>query len=71
MGALIMELWTKYMDINNKIQHIQMLCMLSIFRRQRKISKYEKLKNQIKSESEILFYEKKIKEMNTIIEILS
>ena len=35
------------------------------------ISKYEKLKNQIKSESEILFYEKKIKEMNTIIEILS
>ena len=35
------------------------------------ISKYEKLKNQTKIESEILFFEKKIKEANTIIEILS
>ena len=35
------------------------------------ISKYEKLKNQTKTESEILFFEKKIKEANTIIEILS
>ena len=35
------------------------------------ISKYEKLKNQTKAESEILFFEKKIKEANTIIEILS
>ena len=35
------------------------------------ISKYEKLKNQTKTESEILFFEKKIKETNTIIEILS
>ena len=35
------------------------------------ISKYEKLKNQTKIESEILFFEKKIKEVNTIIEILS
>ena len=35
------------------------------------ISKYEKLKNQTKNESEILFFEKKIKEMNTIIEILN
>ena len=35
------------------------------------IFKYEKLKNQTKSESEILFFEKKIKEINTIIEILS
>ena len=35
------------------------------------ISKYEKLKNQTKTESEILFYEKKIKEANTIIEILN
>ena len=35
------------------------------------ISKYEKLKNQTKSESEILFFEKKIKEINTTIEILS
>ena len=35
------------------------------------ISKYEKLKNQTKSESEILFFEKKIKEINTIIEILN
>ena len=35
------------------------------------ISKYEKLKNQTKSESEVLFFEKKIKEINTIIEILN
>ena len=35
------------------------------------ISKYEKLKNQTKIESEILFFEKKIKEVNAIIEILS
>ena len=35
------------------------------------ISKYEKLKNRTKSESEILFFEKKIKEANTIIEILN
>ena len=35
------------------------------------ISKYEKLKNQTKTESEILFFEKKIKEGNTIIEILN
>ena len=35
------------------------------------ISKYEKLKNQTKNESEILFFEKKIKEINTIIEILN
>ena len=35
------------------------------------ISKYEKLKNQTKSENEISFYEKKINEMNTTIEILS
>ncbi len=35
------------------------------------ISKYEKLKNQTKNESEILFFEKKIKEANTIIEILN
>ena len=35
------------------------------------ISKYEKLKNQTKTESEILFFEKKIKEANTIIEILN
>ena len=35
------------------------------------ISKYEKLKNQTKSESEILFFEKRIKEINTIIEMLS
>ena len=35
------------------------------------ISKYEKLKNQTKIESEILFFEKKIKEINTIIEILN
>lgn len=35
------------------------------------ISKYEKLKNHTKIESEILFFEKKIKEINTIIEILN
>ena len=35
------------------------------------ISKYEKLKNQTKTESEILFFVKKIKEANTIIEILN
>ena len=35
------------------------------------ISKYEKLKNQTKTESEILFFEKKIKEANAIIEILN
>tara|TARA_B100000586_G_C19695558_1_gene255336 strand:+ start:69 stop:470 length:402 start_codon:yes stop_codon:yes gene_type:complete len=35
------------------------------------ISKYEKLKNQTKNESEVLFFEKKIKEINTIIEILN
>ena len=35
------------------------------------ISKYEKLKNQTKTESEILFFDKKIKEANTIIEILN
>ncbi len=35
------------------------------------ISKYEKLKNQTKSENEISFYEKKVNEMNTTIEILS
>ena len=35
------------------------------------ISKYEKLKNQTKSESEVSFFEKKIKEINTIIEILN
>ena len=35
------------------------------------ISKYEKLKNQTKSESEILFCEKKIEEANTIIEMLN
>ena len=33
------------------------------------ISKFEKLKNQTKSEDEILFIEKKIKEFNTIIDI--
>ena len=36
-----------------------------------KITKYEKLKNQTKNESEILFFEKKIKEANTVIEILN
>ena len=35
------------------------------------ISKYEKLKNQTKIESEILFFEKKIKEMNTVIDLLN
>ena len=35
------------------------------------ISKYEKLKNKTKTESEILFFEKKIKEENTKIEILN
>ena len=35
------------------------------------ISKYEKLKNQTKTESEILFFEKKIKEASIIIEILN
>ena len=35
------------------------------------ISKYEKLKNKTKTESEILFFEKKIKEANTMIEILN
>ena len=35
------------------------------------ISKYEKLKNQTKTESEILFFEKKIKEANAVIEILN
>ena len=35
------------------------------------ISKYEKLKNQTKTESEILFFEKKIEQINKIIEILS
>ena len=35
------------------------------------ISKYEKLRNQTKNESEILFFERKIKEANTIIEILN
>ena len=35
------------------------------------ISKYEKLKNKTKTESEILFFEKKIKEASTIIEILN
>ena len=35
------------------------------------ISKYEKLKNKTKTEGEILFFEKKIKEANTIIEILN
>ena len=35
------------------------------------ILKYEKLKNQTKTESEVLFFEKKIKEINTIIEILN
>ena len=35
------------------------------------VSKYEKLKNQTKNESEILFFEKKIKEINTIIKILN
>ena len=35
------------------------------------ISKYGKLKNQTKTESEVLFFEKKIKEINTIIEILN
>jgi len=35
------------------------------------VSKYEKLKNQTKIENEILFFEKKIKEANTIIEILN
>ena len=35
------------------------------------VSKYEKLKNQTRNESEILFFEKKIKEINTIIEILN
>ena len=35
------------------------------------ISKYEKLKNETKSESEILFCEKKIEEANTIIEMLN
>ncbi|PPR38143.1 MAG: ATP synthase epsilon chain [Alphaproteobacteria bacterium MarineAlpha6_Bin4] len=34
------------------------------------ISEYEKLKNQTKVESEIIFFEKKIEEANTIIEIL-
>ena len=36
-----------------------------------KITKYEKLKNQTKNESEILFFEKKIKEANTVIEIFN
>ena len=36
-----------------------------------RISKYEKLKNQTRNESEILFFEKKIKEINTIIKILN
>jgi len=36
-----------------------------------RVSKYEKLKNQTRNESEILFFEKKIKEINTIIEILN
>ena len=36
-----------------------------------RVSKYEKLKNQTRNESEILFFEKKIKEANTIIEILN
>ena len=35
------------------------------------ISKYEKLKNKTKTESEILFFEKKIKEASIIIEILN
>ena len=35
------------------------------------ISKYEKLKNQTKIESETLFFEKKIEQINKIIEILS
>ena len=35
------------------------------------VSKYEKLKNQTRNESEILFFEKKIKEINTIIKILN
>ena len=35
------------------------------------ISKFEKLKNQTKSEDEILFIEKKLKEFNTIIDILN
>tara|TARA_B100000029_G_scaffold494863_1_gene559163 strand:+ start:608 stop:1009 length:402 start_codon:yes stop_codon:yes gene_type:complete len=35
------------------------------------ISKYEKLKKETKVESEIIFFDEKIKEMNTIIEILS
>ncbi|PPR35016.1 MAG: ATP synthase epsilon chain [Alphaproteobacteria bacterium MarineAlpha6_Bin3] len=35
------------------------------------ISKYEKLKKETKVESEIIFFDDKIKEMNTIIEILS
>ena len=35
------------------------------------ISKYEKLKNKTKTESEILFFEKKIKEMNTVIDLLN
>ena len=36
-----------------------------------RVSKYEKLKNQTRNESEILFFEKKIKEINTIIKILN
>ena len=35
------------------------------------ISKYEKLKKETKVESEIIFFDDKIKEMNRIIEILS
>ena len=35
------------------------------------ISKYEKLKNKTKTESEILFFEKKLKEASIIIEILN
>ena len=35
------------------------------------ISKYEKLKKETKVESEIIFFDDKIKEMYTIIEILS
>ena len=35
------------------------------------ISKYEKLKKETKVESEIIFFDDKIKEMNTIIEIIS
>ena len=36
-----------------------------------RVSKYEKLKNQTRNESEILFFEKKIKEINKIIKILN